>query len=117
MHAQLDYEERKIQVESSEVTNLIQDRQDTLNSVEHLMSDISEITKQINTKVYDHRDMIIEIDTNTTSALTNTILAEEQIVQAAAKQKTTSKCMIWLIAIITITVLIIVLSVIINLSN
>ena len=55
--------------------------------------------------------------TNVVEAHDNTVKAEEQIVQAAAKQKVASRCMIWLIAIITITTLIIILSVVLSLTN
>ena len=43
-------------------------------------------------------------------------MAEEQITQAAKKQKMTSRCMIWLITIIAVTTLIIILSVIVKLA-
>ena len=58
---------------------------------------------------------MIEIDTNASSALDNTKKAEQQIVEAAAKQKGASKCMLWLIGIITVSVLIIILCVIMSL--
>ena len=80
------------------------------------MSDIHEITKQINGKVHEQRDVLLDVERNTDSALTNAEGAEEQIIQAAAKQKMASKCMLWLIGIITITVLIIILSVVVSLA-
>ena len=79
------------------------------------MSDIHEITKQINGKVHEQRDVVLDVERNTDSALMNAEGAEEQIIQAAAKQKMASKCMLWLIGIITITVLIVILSVVVSL--
>ena len=79
------------------------------------MSDIHEITKQINGKVHEQRDVVLDVERNTDSALINAEGAEEQIIQAAAKQKMASKCMLWLIGIITITVLIVILSVVVSL--
>ena len=79
------------------------------------MSDIHEITKQINGKVHEQRDVVLDVERNTDSALMNAEGAEEQIIQAAAKQKMASKCMLWLIGVITITVLIVILSVVVSL--
>ena len=51
--------------------DVIQQRQEELNNVEKLMSDINSIAKQINVNVHDQRQDLVQIDQNAQAALHN----------------------------------------------
>ena len=82
VHEQVDLEELKIQGEAAYMDDVIKQRQEDLDNVEGLMSEINGIVKDINTKVHDQRSDVIEIDTNAGTALENAKEAEKNIEEA-----------------------------------
>ena len=63
--------EVKIGAEADYMQDVIQQRQEELNNVEKLMSDINSIAKQINVNVHDQRQDLVQIDQNAQAALHN----------------------------------------------
>ena len=61
---------------------IIDQRQDELNDVEKLMTDINTITKDINSKIHEQRTDLVEIDHNAGTALENAEEAEKNIEEA-----------------------------------
>ena len=99
------------------MADVIATRQEELNNVEKLMSDINSIAKQINTNVHDQRHDLVQIDQNTTSALHNAKGAQEQITQAQEHQKKSGKCMYWILGLIAAFVFVVIIIFIITLVN
>ena len=62
--------------------DVIKQRQEELNNVEQFMTDINDIAKEINTKVHEQRNDLIEINANADTALTNAEEAEKNIEEA-----------------------------------
>ena len=115
MHAQLDQDELRVQGETAYMEDVIKQRQEELNNVEQFMTDINDIAKEINTKVHEQRDVLIDINTNADEALNNAEDAEKNIEEAQEHQKSGGKCMMWTITIIGIAVLVIILIVVLKL--
>lgn len=111
----LDREELKIQGEAAYMEEIIGQRQDELNDVEKLMTDINSITKDINAKVHEQRKDLVEIDHNAGVALDNAEAAEQNIEEAQEHQKSGGRCMYWTVAVAAIVALVIILIVVLSL--
>ena len=80
------------------------------------MTDINDIAKEINTKVHEQRSDLIEIDTNAGTALENAKEAEKNIEEAQEHQKSGGRCMYWIIAAVSIFVIVLIVIIIVALK-
>ena len=80
--ALLDEEEVKIQGEIDFNERIISERQEDLNNAEQLIMETRDIAKQINSKVHEQREDLVEINDNATKANENAKEAEENIIEA-----------------------------------
>ena len=70
------------------------------------MEQTKEIAKQINTKVHEQRQDLVEINDNVEEALKNAEEAEENIEGAQGDQKSTGKCLYYVFGAIAAVVII-----------
>ena len=117
MRQQLDQVELKVGAEADYMADVIHQRQEDLNNVEKLMSDINSIAQSINKNVHEQRHDLVQIDQNATAAKDNAKEAHNQITQAEAHQKKGGKCMYYILGGIALFVLIIIIIFIIAFSS
>lgn len=116
LQQQLDQEEVKVQAETDYMNDVINQRQNELNSVEKLVGDINKIAKTINTQVHEQRSDLVEIDQNAQEALTNAEAAEENIVDAKGHQKSGGKCLYWVLACVAAFAIVIILIIVLKVT-
>ena len=80
------------------------------------MTDINHIAKDINAKVHEQRTDLIEIVDNTATANENAKDAEKNIEEAQEHQKSGGRCMYWIIAAVSIFVIVLIVIIILALK-
>ena len=90
------------------MTDLIQDRNETINTLAVLMRDINDMTGDIKDQTQLQGKKLVEVDEELGNAAENVEQANDQLEQKVTRERTGNKCLIWCVVIAIIVVVILI---------
>ena len=90
------------------MSDLIQDRSETINTLAALMRDINDMTGDIKDQTTLQGNNLIKVEEELGDAAENVEQANEQLEQKMTRERTGNKCLIWCVIIAIIVVIILI---------
>ena len=90
------------------MSDLIQDRSETINTLAALMRDINDMTGDIKEQTNLQGQNLIKVEEELVDATENIEHANEQLEMKNTRERTGNKCLIWCVAIAIIVVIILI---------
>ena len=90
------------------MTDLLQDRSETINTLVTLMEDINVMTGDIKEQTNLQGQNLQKIDEELADAVENVEQANEELMQKNTRERTGNKCLIWCVVIAIIVVIILI---------
>ena len=90
------------------MSDLIEERNETINTLATLMRDINEMTGDIKEQTNIQGDKLVKVDEELGDAAENVEMANEQLEEKVTRERTGNKCLIWCVVVAVIIVIILI---------